>query len=74
MMPFLPILRLAQIPETQVYMACIFLLHRPASEATDSQRGDSLPGVQVCGGQLRLQEGRQDPQGSQQRERGPVLK
>ena len=47
-------------------LACVCVC-RPAGEAADPQWSDPLPRVQVCGGQLRLQEGRQDPQGALQR-------
>ena len=45
----------------------VVLSPRPTCEAPDPQRSHSLPGVQVCGGQLRLQERRgQNLQSAQQ--------
>ena len=44
----------------------VILFHRPTCEAPDPQWSHPLPRVQVCGRQLRLQEGGQDPQGAQQ--------
>ena len=45
----------------------VILSHRPTREAPDPQWSHPLPRVQVCGGQLRLQEGeQQDLQGAQQ--------
>ena len=50
-----------------IFLGCVCnVLFRSTGEATHSQWSDTLSGVQVCGGQLCVQEGRQDPQSSQQ--------
>lgn len=59
--------RMRLLPLLSFNPPVVILSHRPTCEAPDPQWSHPLPRVQVCGGQLRLQEGeQQDLQGAQQ--------